>query len=93
MGFIIFNLKIEICTYFGSKIHVGQKSSRNMGKKNKAGQAGGSSLGRSLIKDRFANNRGRKMVSGNTMVSEICLQSERFALAIFLTLNLNAKTN
>lgn len=76
MRFIISNLKIKICSYFGSKIRVEEDNLRNMGKKNKPGQAGGSSLGRSLIKDRFANNRGRKMVSGNTMVSEICLQPE-----------------
>ncbi|XP_066260673.1 large subunit GTPase 1 homolog isoform X1 [Euwallacea similis] len=39
-----------------------------MGKKNKSGQAGGSSLGRALIKDRFGSNRGRKMVADNSML-------------------------
>ncbi|XP_050307029.1 large subunit GTPase 1 homolog [Anthonomus grandis grandis] len=37
-----------------------------MGKKKN--NSGGSSLGRALIKDRFANNRGRKMVSDNSML-------------------------
>lgn len=83
MRFIISNLKIEFSSYFGSKIHVEQESLGNMGKKNKSGQAGGSTLGRSLIKDRFANNRGRKMVSDNTMVSEICLQLELLHLQFF----------
>ncbi|CAG9767545.1 unnamed protein product [Ceutorhynchus assimilis] len=39
-----------------------------MGKKSKGAQSGGPSLGRSLIKDRFGSNRGKKMVSNNSML-------------------------
>lgn len=39
-----------------------------MGKKNKFKPSGAPSLGRALIKDRLSNNRGRKMVSDNSLL-------------------------
>lgn len=53
-----------------------------MGKKNKE------SLGRALIKDRFAKNRHRRHVENNTMVRICKIKHKTYTLCIFITISL-----